>query len=311
MSIVANSCLIGVDVSKDWLDIYDGTQARRIANTEKAISQYFSEFSECIRLAIEPTNNYHNCFIERAQQLGHQVYLVDAYRLSRYRDAIGVRAKTDLADAQLLFRYLNSEGRQLKTYSSPPQAIGQLHQLLRVRGKLAKEKVRIGQFLADLKELSEERHQILSEIKKAINAVDDKLKYYLVKGGYQSDFERCLQVPGIGPVISTALVATYHRGLFKSSDAFIAFLGLDVRVRESGRFKGQRKLTKKGNPEIRRLLFNGARAGSRSDYWNAFYLKLRERGLSTTAASVAIARKIARLAFALLRDQSEFVAQKA
>ena len=311
MFIVANPDLIGVDVSKDWLDIYDGSQTRRIDNTKESIVEYFSQFSKPIQLAIEPTNNYHNCFIDCAHPLGHQIYLVDAYRLSRYRDAVGLRAKTDSADAQLLYRYLSSEGQRLTTYSPSSQSIRQLHQLLRVRGKLGKERVRIGQFLAGLKDLSGERQQILSEIEKAIMRIDEQLNHYLGEAGYLADFERCLKVPGIGPVISTALVATYHRGRFKSSDAFIAFLGLDVRVRESGKFKGQRKLTKKGNPEIRRLLFNGARAGSRSNYWNDFYLKLRERGLSTTAAAIAIARKIARLAFALMRDKSEFLVQKA
>ena len=35
-------------------------------------------------------------------------------------------------------------------------------------------------------------------------------------------------------------------------------MGMDVRVRESGQWRGRRKLTKKGDPEIRRLLFNAA-----------------------------------------------------
>jgi transposase len=39
------------------------------------------------------------------------------------------------------------------------------------------------------------------------------------------------------------------------ADACIAFLGLDVRVRDSGAWRGRRKLTKKGNPELRCLLF--------------------------------------------------------
>ena len=92
------------------------------------------------------------------------------------------------------------------------------------------------------------------------------------------------------------------------SDSFIAFMGLDVRVRESGYFKGRRKLTKRGNPEMRRLLFNAARSGSRTKQWNTYYLSLRERGHSTTAAAVALSRKIARLAFALMKNRSEFCA---
>jgi len=56
-----------------------------------------------------------------------------------------------------------------------------------------------------------------------------------------------------------------------------------VRVRESGYYKGKRKLTRQGNPEIRRLSFNAARAASRTKTWNDYYLSMRARGHSTTS----------------------------
>jgi len=56
-----------------------------------------------------------------------------------------------------------------------------------------------------------------------------------------------------------ALIRAYHRGAFASRDTFIAFLGLDVRRRESGYFKGKRKLTKRGPVELRRLLYCAAK----------------------------------------------------
>ncbi len=103
-----------------------------------------------------------------------------------------------------------------------------------------------------------------------------------------------------------ALVATWHRGEFANVDAFIAFLGLDVRVRQSGRWQGRRKLTKKGDAEIRRLLFNAAMQGRRNALWEPYYLRLRDRGLSSTAAFVALSRKLARVCFALLQNNTEF-----
>lgn len=45
---------------------------------------------------------------------------------------------------------------------------------------------------------------------------------------------------------------------------YLAFMGMDVRVRESGQWRGRRKLTKKGDPEVRRLLFNAAMRCTRS-----------------------------------------------
>ena len=110
----------------------------------------------------------------------------------------------------------------------------------------------------------------------------------------------------MGPLTALALVALYHRGEFVRTDAFIAFMGMDVRARESGQWRGRRKLTKKGDPEIRRLLVNAAMQARRSPLWEPYYLTLRRRGLSATAAFVALGRKLARVCFALLKNGTEF-----
>ena len=110
----------------------------------------------------------------------------------------------------------------------------------------------------------------------------------------------------VGPLTALAIVATYHRGQFRSADSFIAFMGMDVRVRDSAKFRGRRKLTKKGDSELRRLLFNAAMQGRRNSLWEPYYLRLRQRGFSTTAAFVALGRKLARVCFALLRNQTDF-----
>jgi transposase len=124
--------------------------------------------------------------------------------------------------------------------------------------------------------------------------------------GWSDEVNQCQSIPGVGPLTVLAMVASYHRGELRRADAFIAFLGMDVRVRESGPYRGRRKLTRKGDPELRRLLFNAAMQGRRNALWEPCYLRLRERGLSSTAAFVALGRKLARLCFALLRNGKDF-----
>ena len=83
-------------------------------------------------------------------------------------------------------------------------------------------------------------------------------------------------------------------------------MGLDVRVRDSGKHKGKRKLTKMGDPEYRRLLHCVAIAAVRSVFYKAHYEQLQARGLAKTEGLVIVARKLARLAFALLNNQTSF-----
>ena len=72
-------------------------------------------------------------------------------------------------------------------------------------------------------------------------------------------------------------------------------MGRDVRVRQSDQWRGRCKLTKHGDPEVRRLLFNAAMQGRRNPLWEPYYLSLRGRGMSTTAAFVALGRNLARV----------------
>lgn len=304
MAMPVRISTLGIDVAKDWLDIYDGERLSRIENTEQGVRAFVRALSGEVRLAVEPTNYFHLRIVQAAIKAGHTVYLIDPYRLSRYREGVGVRAKTDRLDAQLLRRYLLAEVSQLSPYRLPPKAVQALYDLLRARAKLTATKTALGLALKGIGPLTATRQALLRRIDQALAVIDRKLLRCLHQAGYAEDYQRCLSIPGVGPLNAAALVATFRRGHFASADAFIAFLGLDVRVRESGHYKGQRKLTKRGNPELRRLLFNGARSGSLTQRWNPYYHALRARGLSTTAATVAISRKIARLAFALLRDQT-------
>lgn len=306
MAMQVNIPTLGIDIAKDWFDVSDGESVTRIANTDEAIRAFIGGLSRATRIAMEPTNRYHEPLMLAAIAAGHIVYLVDAFRLSRYRDAMGVRAKTDPGDARLLRRYLNAEALSLVPYCPKPKAVQRVQSLLGARATLVQSKTSMGLSLAGVAELAVTRKALLKRIDAALAVIDRKLCSCVEQAGYSDDYKRCLAIPGVGPLNAAALVAVFHRGAFRSIDAFIAYLGLDVRVRDSGKYRGLRKLTKRGNPEIRRLLFNGARAGSATAQWKSYYDGLLNRGFSTTAATVAVARKIAKLAFALLRDQSEY-----
>lgn len=104
-----------------------------------------------------------------------------------------------------------------------------------------------------------------------------------------------------------ALVASWRRGRFHSADAFIAFLGLDVRVKQSGRWQGRCKLTNRGEGEMRRLLYNATMQGRRSPQRESHYLRLRRRRMRSTAAVVAVSRKLVEVSFSLLRTNASFV----
>jgi transposase len=90
---------------------------------------------------------------------------------------------------------------------------------------------------------------------------------------------------------------------FQRSDQVVAYAGLDVTVRESGKWKGQRKLSKRGSGELRRTLYLTAMRCVRQEdsAFGAYYRALSARGLQGKAALMAVMRKMLVVAYHLLR----------
>lgn len=309
MAMPVQAIMVGVDVSKRTLDVcVDGTpKPQRIANEPQAIRDWLASlWSGPVCLAVEATNVYHLDLVQQAHEAGHRVYLVDGYRLSRYRDSIGTRAKTDAGDAQLLLRYLRHEQEHLRPWSPPPAGYLALQRLLSRRAKLIQARVALQQSLADMPELKRAGNSIM----RALALLDRKIQQLLIRAlqraGWQGEAERLQAIEGIGPLTSAALTMAFHRGAFRDSDAFVAFMGLDVRVRDSGQLRGRRRLTKKGSPELRRLLYLAAMHAGRTAAWKDYYQRYLDRGFAKIQALVILARKLARVAFALLRSGSEY-----
>lgn len=308
MAMQVQWLLLGIDVAKDELVIaHSGTdRCISVVNQKQSIAAYLKTLHGPAAIAIEATNVYHLEFVEQAYRKGHTVYLLDGYRLKRYRESIGGRAKTDTTDAQLLLRYLAREQADLRPWCPPPEGYQQIQGLLRRRAILIHAQTTLRQSLRGIPELRATTASLLRKMRQVDQLIQKRLRESVLRLGWLADVQRCAAIEGIGPISSIALALFFRRGAFKSADAYIAFMGLDVRVRDSGKSTGRRRLTKKGDPEIRRLLYMAAMTASRSAPWTGYYQRALNRGLSRIQALVALARKLARIAFALLKNQSNY-----
>ena len=121
--------------------------------------------------------------------------------------------------------------------------------------------------------------------------------------------QRLATIPGIGPIIATALAATVVEiSGFRSGREFAAWLGLVPRQHSTGGKARLGGISKRGNRYLRRLLINGASANllrskaTRADPW---IIALRRRRPSLVVA-VALANKTARIAWAVMHRQENY-----
>ena len=308
MAMRVQSHLVGVDVSKAELHICerDDLQGHTLENQRRVIRAWLKALPRPTCLAVEATNTFHLTLLEEAHRLGHTVYVVDGYRLKHYRESLGARAKTDASDARLLRRYLEREQPELRPWSPPPKGYVTVQRLLHRRAVLVQSKTAIEQSLRELPELKRSAKALLRRLTHLDALIQKRLIQALCQHGWRTEHRRCQALEGVGPLTAAALVMAFHRGDFQHSDAFVAFLGLDVRVRDSGQSRGRRKLTKQGDPELRRLLYLAAMHACRTSRWQAFYQRHLNRGMSKIQALVALSRKLARVAFALLKNQTDY-----
>jgi transposase len=307
-----NKAVYGVDVSKAKLvGAQYGAQAlAEVDNLPEAITAWLAGLPKGATVAMEATGTYHRLLAHLAHAAGMQVYVLNPQVLNHYAQAIGQRGKTDNCDAHMIARYAVHEQAKLRRWQPPAGAADRLSQVLERRHTLVGARQTLAQSLA-LPMLKAARQSLLANLDRMLGRLDILIRHEIARlPGMAALYERLKSIVGIGPVVAAQLVAVFNTLNLAKAGSFIAYTGLDPRPDDSGVRRGRRRLSKRGPPLLRCLLYNAGMAAANSKLFKPVYKQLRERGLQTTEAIVILARKIARIAFALYKSGECFDAQK-
>src|SRR6266567_7664368 len=122
-----------------------------------------------------------------------------------------------------------------------------------------------------------------------------------------------LSITELGP-LTVAVVRAELGDLdrFTRMDQVVAYAGLDLRVKESGKWKGQTKLSKRGSGRLRRSLYLAALRSIRlpDSPFGIYYHRLVDRGMKKGMAVVAVMRKLLIVAAHLIQTQEDYDAGK-
>lgn len=308
MAILDAAAIVGVDVALAELVAAqrDSDKVICVPNERPAIHRWLQSLPVGSAIALEATNTYHLDLVEMAHEMGHRVFVVDSNCLSKYRDSLGKRAKTDACDAHLLARYLEKEGDELRQWNPPPVLHTQLKNLLHRRAKLVVTQTALRQSWGKEPFFKGPFEKLMRDFTELEKQIEKKLKELLIESGQLHQVKRCQKIEGVGFLTATGFFTAFLRGEFKNVDAYIAYLGLDLKVSDSGNKSGRRRLSKKGDSEVRRLGHNASMAASRSATWGPYYQKKLAEGKAKTEALTVLTRKLAQVAFSLMKNQSEY-----
>jgi transposase len=234
------------------------------------------------------------------------VLLAPPRKAKLYNQSLQSRAKTDKLDARGLAQFALS--RQLGPYPVKEQHLDMVDQLLSARKGLSNSISRLQLQADELPHAKEVLSEAIASLKSQLRSLDKRIAAETAKEPKLAIAKELLRVPGIGRVTSTAVASRLAAKSFAHPDQFVAYVGLDIDIRDSGKRKGQRGLTHQGDAELRRLLFCCAKASVRAkdSPFKAQYDRERAKGLPTTAAFCAVARKMAKLCWSLHKHNAEY-----
>ena len=269
------------------------------------------------------------------RQHGHTVKLMAPKFVAPYRMS-GKRGKNDAADAAAICEAVTRPNmRFVPVKEEHQQIILCLHRTRqgfveertalynRLRGLIAEFGIVLPQKVACLRreigarldDLPGYANQCIGDLLVHADQLDARIAAYdrIIAQAARDDArsKRLMQLPGIGPVTASAMLASIGGGHdFKNGRQVAAWIGLVPGQYSSGGKARLGRITKAGDPYLRSLLVLGARAvlnslGDKQDRFSRWARNLQERR-GYWRAVVAIAAKNARLAWAVLKYGEDF-----
>ena len=121
---------------------------------------------------------------------------------------------------------------------------------------------------------------------------------------------KLLSIKGLGVVSVAGIIGEIGDFMkFTTQSEIMKLAGLDLYEISSGKRKGERRISKRGRSLLRKILYYAAIQTIRKNgIMCEYYANLTSRGMKRMMALVAIARKLLRIIYAIVRDNSEYKA---
>ncbi|MFC6688101.1 IS110 family transposase [Jhaorihella thermophila] len=319
MNRVAYGQIIGIDVSRDWLDIHclpDGHRLR-VPNTDKGHA-CLAELA-CERAALvcfEATGGQEWRLWAALDKAGVETRQLPPAQIKAFAASRGTRAKTDRIDAELIARFMAfrpEAGRCL-----PHEKLRLLRALTSKRGQLVETRKRL---LAQIKahgklgtadmfaHMDDNLKELLDQ---QITELEHRIENTIAADATLAENAAILRsIPGIGPVSSTMLIAEMPELGQITGEQAAALTGLAPIAHDSGTLRGKRAIGG-GRRLLRHVMFQAALvAAHHNPVLKAFADRLRAAGKSHKVIITAVARKLVTIANALCKMRRKWAPQPA
>ena len=308
--------VIGIDVSKDRLDIADSNSkiASQVENTLATVK------SQIIKLIKEPKSTLVVCeatggleylLVDLLHDAGVDVAVANPARVRDFAKAHGYLEKSDTIDAKVLQLF----GKQVEVSLAKPRTAQE-----RIFIALSRRRTQLLQLVSQESNRLRQCYdstmhglikEMLDSLKKQLKSVDTSIEKSLAEQAKTDPkIDVLLSVPAVGVVMTATLVAEVPELGTLSRTKIAKLVGVAPIIKQSGKTE-QRRRARGGRGSVRRVLYMSALvATQKNPVINRFYVRLLKQGKPKKLALVACMRKLLTMLNDMVRNQEKWDPQR-
>lgn len=294
---------VGVDVGKRFLDLacHDGPGSMRFENTAHGVQQLVAQLKgHPVWVVLEATGGYEQRLLDALGHLDIPVSRVNPRQARSFARALGQLAKTDPIDAHMLAQMAHRLRDRLPRFVPTQPWQMQLQAFVRRRA----------QVVVSIQQHTQQRHTLLPVLQRgldrtlaALRAERMALDRHIAALTKPHLSPALASIKGLGPVVQASLLSLLPELGRLTRQQIAKLVGVAPLNRDSGIFKGQRRIFG-GRGDLRRVLYMATLVAVRwQPNLKAFYQQLRARGKPAKVALVACLRKLLTILNARRRDE--------
>lgn len=305
-----STLFVGIDVAKAELEIALRPSGERwsVSNTPQGHAQLVERLKPLSieRIVLEASGGYEKPLLAALGAAGLPVIAVNARQVRDFAKALGILAKTDRLDAQVLAHFAEAIRPALRPL---PTAEAEALQALLVRRRqlvqmLATERTRWHQAQPAVRPSVQ---TLIEHLEAQLGALDEAVSAQIEASPLWKQKDDLLRsAPGVGPTLARTLLAALPELGSLGRQKISTLVGVAPLADDSGQHRGVRRIWG-GRAEVRAVLYMSALSAVRCNpVLRAFYHQLLRRGKPKKVALVACMRKLLVILNAMLKHQTRW-----
>lgn len=311
---------IGLDISQKTIDATlkksDGSAYHiKISND----SEGFQKLKAWIKtnrvrktvIGMEATGIYYEAAADTLSET-HTVYVINPLKIKNYAESQFSRTKTDKADSNLIAEYTKRHIDKLTAYRKPDNRY--LQKLLSLKNQLKEQQKQIKNRLhsSESETIKTIHEDLIQTYQEKIDQVQTAIEAEIDRQEDKNTHYRNLQtISGIGKETAAILYAQLTDKNFQTANKFISYIGLSPQIQQSGTSVNKKgKLSRYGHRRLKSALYMPALVAYRTGAFPQLVRNLINAGKHKMIIIVAIMRKLAKLAYYIVKTGKPYDATR-